>query len=90
MTAANPIADKVVTPVRPGIEDDLLAPSLGQKVEHARERVGEMAQRVKERAVEEEARFEDYIRQHPVKSVLVAAGIGAGVGLVIGALLGRR
>ncbi|NOT31107.1 MAG: DUF883 family protein [Planctomycetes bacterium] len=82
--------EKILTPARPGMEGDSFATTLGQRVEHARERVGEVAHRVKERALEKEQVFEGYVRLHPVKSVLVAAGIGAGLGLVIGTLLARR
>jgi ElaB/YqjD/DUF883 family membrane-anchored ribosome-binding protein len=90
MSAANPTTDKVITPVRPGMEDDPLATMLAQKVEHAHERAGELARRVKEQALVREGQFEDYVTAHPVKSVLVSAGIGAGVGLLVGALLARR
>lgn len=88
MTSANPILDKTIPAARHGLEET--AAALGQKAEHARERVGELAHRVKERALETETEFQDYVREHPLKSVLAAAGIGAGLGLVIGALLARR
>jgi ElaB/YqjD/DUF883 family membrane-anchored ribosome-binding protein len=65
-------------------------PSLADTVEHARETAAGVYQRAKARAMQKEAEFEGYVKEHPVKSVLVAAGVGAGVGLVIGALLARR
>jgi ElaB/YqjD/DUF883 family membrane-anchored ribosome-binding protein len=40
----------------------------------------------KERVVEGEKRFEHYVSEHPVKSVLIAVGAGVAVGW----LLGRR
>jgi ElaB/YqjD/DUF883 family membrane-anchored ribosome-binding protein len=64
--------------------------NLAEKAEHVRERAGDLYQRVKSRAAEKEAEFEGYVKDHPVKSVLVAAGVGAGVGLVLGVLLARR
>lgn len=60
------------------------------KVEHARERASGAYERVKTRLMEKEAKFEGYVQEHPVRSVLVAAGIGAGVGLLFGVLLSRR
>jgi ElaB/YqjD/DUF883 family membrane-anchored ribosome-binding protein len=59
-------------------------------VHRARERVSDAYQKVKDRGVEKEQEFEEYVHDHPVTSVLVAAGIGAGVGLIAGVLLGRR
>ena len=47
-------------------------------------------ERAKSRLMEKEAKFEGYVKEHPVRSVLVAAGIGAGVGLLFGVLLSRR
>lgn len=55
-----------------------------------RERAQTLFQRTRERAVELEGEFEGYVREHPVKSVVVASAIGAGVGLLVGVLLGRR
>ena len=78
MTNANAIPEKTLTPVRPALADEAAG-----LLEHARERL-------KERAQQKVEPFESYVREHPVKSVLVAAGIGAGVGLVIGALVARR
>jgi ElaB/YqjD/DUF883 family membrane-anchored ribosome-binding protein len=43
-------------------------------------------QRGKDAAVQAEQKFENYVSAHPVKSVLIAAGVGMAVGL----LLGRR
>ena len=65
-------------------------PGLAEAVEHAREKAAGVYQRVKTRAIEKEAELEGYVKEHPVKSVFVAAGVGAGVGLVLGVLLARR
>jgi ElaB/YqjD/DUF883 family membrane-anchored ribosome-binding protein len=59
-------------------------------VEQVREKAAGVYHQVKTRAMEKEAEFEGYVKEHPVKSVLVAAGVGAGVGLVLGVLLARR
>lgn len=63
---------------------------IAESVEHVREKAAGVYQRVKTRAMEKEAEFEGYVKEHPMKSVLVAAGVGAGVGLVLGVLLARR
>ena len=47
---------------------------------------GNLYQRGKDAAVQAEQKFENYVSAHPVKSVLIAAGVGMAVGL----LLGRR
>jgi ElaB/YqjD/DUF883 family membrane-anchored ribosome-binding protein len=75
-----------------GLADEIpmAAANLAGKIERAGDRAGDLYQRVKARAVEKEEEFEGYVKEHPVKSVLVAGGIGAGVGLVLGVLLARR
>lgn len=40
----------------------------------------------KERAIELEENFEVYVQDHPIRSILIAAGVG----VVIGALICRR
>lgn len=52
----------------------------------AEEHRGNLYQRGKDAAVQAEQKFENYVSAHPVKSVLIAAGVGMAVGL----LLGRR
>lgn len=37
-----------------------------------------------------EGKLEDKIREHPVRSVLIAAGVGATVGLVLGVMVAKR
>ena len=58
--------------------------------EHVRDRAGNLYRRVKESAIEKEHAFEGRVKEHPVRSVLVAAGVGAGIGLLAGYLLSRR
>jgi len=36
------------------------------------------------------AQTRDYARENPGKTILIAAGVGTGVGLLIGALMARR
>lgn len=57
-----------------------------EKVGEARERMGALYERGKERAMEWEGNFENFVSERPLRSVLIAAGIG----LVVGALLARR
>jgi ElaB/YqjD/DUF883 family membrane-anchored ribosome-binding protein len=66
------------------------AASLAGRIERAGERAGDLYQRAKTRAIDKEAEFEDYVKEHPVKSVLVAGGVGAGIGLLLGFLFARR
>jgi len=84
-------ADKIVTPVKGHTEGDLINRDvLAERVEHARESAEGLYRRSRDRAVQFEREFEGYVAGHPLKSVLIAAGIGAGVGLVLGVLLARR
>ena len=87
MTAQNMTMDKGIATGR-GIPDE--SPDMIGKVEQARERAVGTYERVKTSLKEKEAKFEGYVQEHPVRSVLVAAGIGAGVGLLFGVLLSRR
>jgi ElaB/YqjD/DUF883 family membrane-anchored ribosome-binding protein len=54
------------------------------------EQVSGLYRASKEKALELEHKFEDKIREKPIKSVLLAAGVGAGVGLLLGVVLARR
>ncbi|NNC89660.1 MAG: DUF883 family protein [Akkermansiaceae bacterium] len=55
----------------------------GEKAQHLKEVAGEQWEgtRVKAREVHSDA--EDYIRQHPTKAVLIAAGAGLLLGLIV-------
>jgi ElaB/YqjD/DUF883 family membrane-anchored ribosome-binding protein len=83
MSAQVDTADKVLTPKSP-------AERVQTGIEEARDKAESVLRRSKERALEIEHDLEDYVRERPVKSVLVAAGVGAGIGLVLGVLLARR
>lgn len=72
--------------VRGGVENA----TLGERVDEVTARAKSLYQRSKERAVEFEGEFEDYVREHPVRSVAIAAGVGVGVGLLVGYLAARR
>lgn len=60
------------------------------KLADARARVQDIYARTKERAGEMQGQVEDYVQDRPMKSVLIAAGVGACFGLLIGALAARR
>jgi ElaB/YqjD/DUF883 family membrane-anchored ribosome-binding protein len=84
-------ADKLVNPTRAGMESSGAEDTpLAERVGNVRERARNLYQRTRERAVELEGHFEDYVREHPVKSVVLASAIGAGVGLLVGVLVSRR
>ncbi len=57
-----------------------------QVVGTVRERAGAYYQQGKEKAGELTEKTQDYVREQPIKSVLIAAGVG----LLLGILLRRR
>jgi ElaB/YqjD/DUF883 family membrane-anchored ribosome-binding protein len=65
-------------------------PTVGERVDELRGRAEGLYNRGKQRAIELEGEFEDHVREHPVRSVAIAAGVGAGVGLLVGYLAARR
>jgi len=66
------------------------AERLTEKIVEVREHAEQLAKRGKTRAIELEHEFEDYVKQHPVQSVTVAAGVGALAGFAAGLIVGRR
>lgn len=74
-------AHKPIPPVRERIEGAF---------EDVREKGADLYQQGRERARKWEGDMENRVREHPVQSVLVAAGVGASIGLVLGVLLARR
>ena len=76
-------ADKILTPKPP-------PEGVATRAEHVLERGENLYRRSKERALRMEGEVENYVREKPVKSMLIAAGVGAGLGLVLGVLLARR
>ena len=82
MAAQNPT---IHDPLR-AVENMLDKDAVQEKVAHARERLGAMYERGKERALQWEGNFENYVSERPLRSVLIAAGVG----LLLGALISRR
>src|SRR5262245_24384912 len=79
MTAQpNTPADRVINPLKSGA--DSVLEKGAERLAEARERVGDVLTRTRDRAVEMQEQFEDYVQERPIKSVLVAAGVGAGIG----------
>jgi len=60
--------------------------SVGEIAQGERDRLFEAYERGKNKAHDVRVRFEDYVRQQPVRSLFIAAGTGA----LLGFLLGRR
>ena len=54
----------------------------GETMEHWRESATESLKRGKQRATEVEKTIEHYIRDEPMKSVLIAAGVGLLIGFL--------
>ncbi len=53
-----------------------------EKLQNLRETASEYYEQGREKAMEWEQNFEDYIREQPVKSVLIAAGVGLFLGFL--------
>lgn len=58
----------------------------GETYQDAKSRAGDYVERKKQRVSEFEDQMVEYVRQQPVKSILIAAGAGA----LLGFLLSRR
>jgi ElaB/YqjD/DUF883 family membrane-anchored ribosome-binding protein len=70
--------------------DESAAEAVAETLEHVRDTAGQLYRRAKDQALEKERRVEGYVQEHPWKSMLIAAGVGAGIGLLAGVLLARR
>lgn len=88
MTAPNVQNPEVLSPHRRSTPENLanIKDSLSEVAQTEKERVQNALERAKEGARSVEHKFEDYVRAHPVKSVLIAIGTG----VTLGWLLGRR
>ena len=64
--------------------------ALGERVGELRDSSKGMLHKGKERLQQWENNMEDKVREHPMRSVLIAAGVGAAVGLVLGVVLAKR
>lgn len=60
------------------------------KAESIGEKGKEAMDRLKDKAITMKENVDDYIRENPTKSVLIAAGIGAVVGAMIAAAMMRK
>lgn len=78
----------VLNPQRRGTPENLAAirESLGEMAQNEKERMQAVLERGKDRARGMERRFEGYVREHPIQTVVYAVGAGA----LLGWLLGRR
>jgi len=90
MAANTDTADKILTPTKTAGEADAARGSLGSRVDELQNQVENLVRRTRERAVAVEGDVEKYVQEKPLKSLLIAAGVGAGLGLLLGALLARR
>ncbi len=79
---------EVLNPTRRTTPENLSAikDALGEVAVNERDRVQSAFARGKERVVEAEHKFEGYVREKPIQSLLIAAGAG----VALGWLLGRR
>lgn len=68
----------------------IMKEALGERVGELRDSSKGVLNRGKERLQQWENNMEDKVREHPMRSVLIAAGVGAAVGLVLGVVLAKR
>lgn len=85
---ANSVTDKILTPAK-DVADAAMERG-AEKLEGARERVRGLYNKTRDRAAEFEGQMEDYVKDNPMRSVLIAVGVGAGLGLLFGVLFSRR
>jgi ElaB/YqjD/DUF883 family membrane-anchored ribosome-binding protein len=76
----------VLTPPRRTPPENIatIKDSMGEIAQAERERLRGVYELGKEKAHGMQVRFEDYVRQKPVRSILIAAGAGTLLGLVLG------
>ena len=90
MPANTPTSSDVVQPAQPrksaAGESIINKEAVEARVHEARDRMNTMVERGKERAMELEGDFEHYVQDSPMKSIMIAAGVG----LLLGALISRR
>ena len=63
---------------------------LQERVRTVKDRAKNLYEVNKGKVVEWEEGAEGYVREHPLKSMAIAAGVGAGIGLILGLFLFRR
>lgn len=82
MTTTNP---EVLNPNRRTTPESLgaIKEALGDVAVNERERVQGAWTRGKERVVAAEHKFEGYVRENPIQSVLIAAGAGVALGWLL-------
>jgi ElaB/YqjD/DUF883 family membrane-anchored ribosome-binding protein len=76
----------VLTPQRRTTPENIanIKESVGEIAQAERERVRDVYERSLERARGTQARLEDYVRQNPLRSILIAAGTGAALAFLFG------
>jgi ElaB/YqjD/DUF883 family membrane-anchored ribosome-binding protein len=76
----------VLTPQRRTTPENIatIKESVGEIAHAEREHLQEVYARGKERMKGAELRLEDYVRSHPLRSILIAAGTGAALGFLFG------
>lgn len=83
MSAQVETVEKILNPKSPGER-------LQSELDKACETAETVLTRTRNRAVKIEHDLEEYVRERPLKSALIATGVGVGLGLVLGVLLARR
>ena len=74
-------------PVTEGVHS--LQEAAKEKLGQAREAAAEYYQEGIEQVKKFEASFEEYVRENPVRSLLIAAGVSLGAGFLIATLIRR-
>lgn len=77
---------EVLTPQRKSTPENIanIKESVTEIARAERAHMHDVYERGKERAHEAQLRLEDYVRQKPLRSVLIAAGTGAALGYLFG------